>query len=179
MCYWKTSIDLHSTVVVAQWCFILSEKQSNILYFALPFLLSLLFEHSSYWQHSRRQQVIMGKQSFCTFGVKSSTNLSLSQEFGAAKPWQQHTQKHHNRIQCLPSTHTIYRDCRGKQSQKKKKYSRHTENKQREKEGYRDREANRLALYASQTVGGKGLKFWRIGQPETLLLYFHQFIHIC
>lgn len=173
MCYWKTSIDLHSSVIVAQWCFILSEKQSNIFfYFALPFLLSLLFEHSSYWQHLRRQQVIMRKQSFCTFGAKPSTNLSLSQEFGAAKPWQRHTQKHHNRIRRLLSTHMIYRDCRSEQSQKE---IQQTQNKQRDKEGYRDREANRLALPYSSCIPDS---FGKIGQPETFLLYFHQFIHI-
>lgn len=138
MCYWKTSIDLHSTVIVAQWCFILSQKQSKILDFALPFLLPLLFANSSYWQHLRRQQVIMGKQSFCTFGAKTSTNLSLSQEFRAAKPWQRHTQKHHNRIQRLPFTHTWYTEIAGVSSCRKK-YSRHAKNKRRGKEGFRER----------------------------------------
>lgn len=180
MCYWKTSIDLHSTVVVAQWCFILSEKQSNIFFlhflFCCPCFLSILLidntqgDSKSSWENSlsapselNLQQISCTRKSLELQNHGNNTLRNIITGFSV----------------CLP--HIRYTEIAGVSSHRKKnkKYSRHTENKQREKEGYRDREANRLALYASQTVGGKGWKFWRIGQPETLLLYFHQFIHIC
>lgn len=157
MCYRKTGIDLHSIVIETQRCFIPSEKQSNILYSALPFLLPLLFAHSSYWQHSRRRQVIMGKRSFCTFRAKTSTNLPFSQRFGAAKPWQQHTQKHHNWIRCLPSARMIYRDCRSEQS---KKEIQQTHREQTGRENRRGRLSKSISCLCMPDSCGKGLEVW-------------------
>lgn len=131
MCYWKTSIDLHSTVIVAQWCFILSEKKSNILYIlhflfcCLCFLSILLIDNTwgdskSSWENSlsapselNLQQISRSRKSLELQNHGNGTLRNIITGFGV----------------CLP--HIWYTEIAGVSSHRKK-YSRHTERTERE-----------------------------------------------
>jgi len=116
--YYWSSFYRHSGIVM------LHSKRETIkylIYFALPFLLYLLFEDSSYWQHLRRQQLSSWENSL---SAPSELNLQEISRSHKSLERQNHGNgkliiiKHHNRIQRLLSTHMIYRDCRSEQSQK-------------------------------------------------------------